>query len=116
MNTIIEKPWGSYQIIEKGNNYLVKKITVYPNGKLSLQSHNYRSEHWIVVEGIAEIKINEKTFNLHRNESTYIPLKSKHRLSNNENNNLIIIEIWIGENLDENDITRYEDIYNRELN
>ena len=113
MNTIVNKPWGNYQVLDQGNNYLAKKIYVKPNGKLSLQSHNHRSEYWIVVEGIAEVTIDEKKVNLEPNQSIFIEKKTKHRLSNNHSNNLIIIEIWYGDILKEDDIIRYDDIYNR---
>ena len=78
MNTIVNKPWGTYQVLDQGNNYLTKKIYVKPKGKLSLQSHNHRSEHWIVVEGIAEVIIDEKIVNLDPNQSIFIEKKTKH--------------------------------------
>ena len=113
MKSIVNKPWGSYQIIDHGKNFVVKNIVVKPNCKLSLQSHEHRSEHWIIVEGRAEVNINGNITTLETNQSTYIPSKTKHRLANNHDKNLIIIEVWYGEILNEEDITRYEDIYNR---
>ena len=113
MKSIINKPWGSYQIIDQGENFVVKKIVVTPYSKLSLQSHEHRSEHWIIVEGKAEVTVNGNISTLESNQSTYIPSKAKHRLANNHDKNLIVIEVWYGEKLDEEDITRYEDIYNR---
>ena len=113
MKVIVNKPWGYYQILEEGKNYLVKKILVNPNSKLSLQSHDYRSEHWIVVRGLAEVIINDKISNLKPNQNIYVPIKAKHRLANKTDKELIIIEIWYGEKLEEEDITRYEDSYNR---
>ena len=113
MNTIVNKPWGTYQVLDFGNNYLVKKIYVKPKGKLSLQSHNHRSEHWIVVEGIAEVILNDKVSVLKTNESIFIPKKAKHSLTNNYDNNLIVIEVWYGDSLDEEDINRFKDIYGR---
>ena len=113
MKSIVNKPWGSYQIIDQGKNFVVKNILVKPNCKLSLQSHEHRSEHWIIVEGRAEVNINGNITTLETNQSTYIPSKTKHRLANNHDKNLIIIEVWYGEILNEEDITRYEDIYNR---
>ena len=113
MNTIVNKPWGTYQGLDQGKNYLTKKIYVKPNGKLSLQSHNHRSEHWIVTEGIAEVTIDEKTINLETNQSIFIPKNAKHRLANNHSRDLTIIEVWHGEILNEEDIILYEDIYNR---
>ncbi len=113
MKSIVNKPWGSYRIIDQGENFVVKKIVVKPYGKLSLQSHKHRSEHWVIVEGRAEVTINDKITTLEPNQSTYIPSETKHRLANNYDKNLILIEVWYGENLDEEDITRYEDVYNR---
>ena len=110
MKTIVNKPWGSYQIIDKGNNYLVKNILVKPHSKLSLQSHKHRSEHWVVVQGTAEVTINDKISILEPNKNIFISSEAKHRLANNYNNDLIIIEVWYGEILEEEDITRYEDI------
>ena len=115
MNAIVNKPWGTYQVLDQGKNYLTKKIYVKPTGKLSLQSHQHRSEHWIVVEGIAEVTIGEEIVNLKPNESIIIPKKTKHRLANNQQNNLIIIEVWYGKILKEDDIFRYNDIYGRDL-
>ena len=113
MKAIVNKPWGSYRIIDEGKNYLVKKITVNPQSKLSLQSHKHRSEHWIVVKGVADVTINDNTHKLESNQSIYIPLQAKHCLANNHDESLIIVEVWYGEILDEEDITRYEDIYDR---
>ena len=113
MNSIVKKPWGSFEILKSGKNFLIKKIYVKPGGVLSLQSHVYRSEHWIVVEGNVEVTINNKTTNLKENESIFIPKGATHRMSNKTDLDLVIIEIWYGDKLDENDINRYEDIYNR---
>ena len=113
MKSIVNKPWGSYQIIDQGENFVVKKIVVKPYSKLSLQSHKNRSEHWVIVEGRAEVTINGNITTLEPNQRTYIPSETKHRLVNNHEKNLILIEVWYGEILDEEDITRYEDIYNR---
>ena len=111
----INKPWGYFQILKAEEGFLVKEISVNPMGKLSLQSHKHRSEHWVVVEGEAIVTIDENKYNLGINESIYIPLGSKHRLENNSKNNLKIIEIQIGKILKEEDITRYEDIYGRKV-
>ena len=113
MKSIVSKPWGSYQVIEIGPNYLIKRILVKSGGILSLQSHEYRSEHWIIVNGTAEVTINKDILYLKSNENVFIPKKSLHRLANKDQEDLIIIEIWFGQILDEDDITRYEDIYNR---
>ena len=110
MKTIVNRPWGSYQIIDEGNNYLVKNILVKPYSKLSLQSHKHRSEHWVVVQGTAEVTINDKISILEPNKNIFIPLETKHRLANNYDKDLIVIEVWHGEILEEEDITRYDDI------
>ena len=113
MKSIVNKPWGSFEIIDEGEKYTVKKIIVHPGGKLSLQSHEHRSEHWLIASGVAEIIIGEKIYNLKENDNIFIPRGSKHRLANLGSDNLIVIEMWFGDKLDENDIMRYEDIYNR---
>ena len=115
MKTIVNKPWGTYEIINEGKRYTVKKITVYSGGQLSLQSHKHRSEHWLIAEGSAEVVINEETFNLHENQHIFIPQGAKHRLANRRDQTLIVIEMWFGDNLDESDIKRFEDIYNRDI-
>ena len=113
MKSIVEKPWGSYQVLEEGTHYIVKKIIVNPSGKLSLQSHKHRSEHWIIVEGEAVVTINDEIKILKENETIFIPQGSKHRLANESNKKLIIVELWYGDILDEKDIERFEDIYER---
>ena len=113
MNSTVQKPWGYFEILKSGKNFLVKKIFVKPGGMLSLQSHEHRSEHWIVAEGVVEVTLDDKTINLVENENIFIPKGAIHRIANKGNNDLIIIEMWYGEILDENDIKRYEDNYNR---
>ena len=109
----IFRPWGFYESIATDNKWQVKLITVKPGEKLSLQSHNHRSEHWIVVDGIAKVEIDNKELILKDNQSSYIPLGAKHRLSNPGKNNLILIEVQCGSYLGEDDIQRYEDNYGR---
>ncbi len=113
MNTIVNKPWGFYKIIESDDKYLIKEITVNPKGKLSLQSHQFRSEHWVIVSGTAEVEIDSKKYLLNADKSIYIPKKAKHRLTNTGEDDLILVEVWFGDNLKEEDIVRYEDIYDR---
>jgi len=113
MKTTVKKPWGSFEILETGEKYALKKITVVPGGSLSLQSHEHRSEHWVIAQGIAEIIIDDKTHIIKENHHIFIPKGSKHRLTNNNTETLIVIEMWYGEILEENDIKRYEDIYDR---
>ena len=114
MTSIVLKPWGSYQVIEAGGKYIIKRIIVKPGGKLSLQNHKHRKEHWVVVKGEAEVTIEEDVTILRSGEYIHVPLQAKHRLSNNYSEDLVVIEIWYGDNLDEEDIIRYEDIYNRQ--
>ena len=115
MKTFVNKPWGSFEIISEGRKYTLKKIIVNPGGQLSLQSHQYRSEHWLIAEGNAEVVINDEIFNLKENQHIFIPQGAKHMLANRAKQILIVIEMWFGDNLDENDIKRYQDIYNRDL-
>ncbi len=111
----IHRPWGFYISIEEKNYWQIKKIEVNPGASLSLQKHNHRSEHWIVVEGTAKVQINEKIKILSKNESAYIPIKAKHRLSNPGKLPLILIEVQTGDYLGEDDIIRFDDIYGRVL-
>lgn len=113
MEEEVKRPWGTYQTILRGNTYQVKKIVVYPNSQLSLQSHDHRSEHWIIVEGEGTITLGEKTLKLKKDENVYIPVKEKHRMSNFTNENVVFIEVQNGDYLGEDDIIRYEDIYGR---
>ncbi len=109
----IYRPWGSYTSLIEGDGWLVKKIEVNPKSKLSLQMHNHRAEHWIVVSGTADIEIDENNFILNKNQSTYIPSKTKHRLKNPGKLPLILIEIQSGEYIGEDDIVRFKDEYGR---
>ena len=112
----IYRPWGNYTTIVEGNRWLVKLIEVKPNASLSLQMHHYRAEHWVVVNGTALIEKNGEKQLLSENESTFIPLGCKHRLSNPGRIKLELIEVQSGENLDEEDIVRFEDSYGRTKN
>ncbi len=112
-NVIGYRPWGKYEVLIDDKNHKVKKITVYPGASLSLQSHNRRSEHWVVVKGEANVINGEKELFLKENESTYIPAKYKHRLSNPGKSELEIIEVQTGDYLEEDDIIRYDDTYGR---
>ena len=110
----IYRPWGNYVTIAAELRWQVKMIEVNPNGKLSLQMHHHRSEHWVVVKGRAKVEIENKVDFLTENQSTYIPLGKKHRLSNPGKIPLIIIEIQSGSYVGEDDIVRFEDLYGRE--
>ena len=107
------RPWGAYETIEEGQFFKVKRIYVSPHQALSLQRHKFRSEHWVVVQGRATVKCGDKEFQLHKNQSTFIPQFEIHRLSNQTNEDLIVIEVQSGEYLSENDIERLDDIYGR---
>ena len=107
------RPWGYYHLIEEGPTWKVKEISVNPKSSLSLQKHLKRSEHWIIIKGIATIRVNKEEYTLHENQSTYIPIGAKHRLSNNEKLPLRIIEVQCGDYLGEDDIVRFEDNYGR---
>ncbi len=107
------RPWGSYENVVDLDNFKVKHIIVKPGGKLSLQMHHQRSEHWIVVKGIADVVCGEKNYEVYKNESTYIPKKTKHRLMNLQETPLHLIEVQVGDYLKEDDIIRFDDIYGR---
>ena len=107
------RPWGYYENLVVCDGYKIKKIVVNSKGILSLQSHEFRSEQWTVLKGVATVTINEKVFNLTTHQSTYIPIRAKHRLENCHNETLEILEIQLGEKLTEEDIRRYNDIYGR---
>jgi mannose-1-phosphate guanylyltransferase / mannose-6-phosphate isomerase len=109
----VQRPWGSYDGIEKGERFQVKRIVVDPGAALSLQMHYHRAEHWIVVRGTARVTRGEETFLLSENESTYIPIGTKHRLENPGKVPLEIIEVQSGAYLGEDDIVRFEDQYGR---
>ncbi len=109
----VYRPWGNYVSIAAESTWQVKMIEVKPNGKLSLQMHHHRSEHWVVVKGRAKVEIEDKIDFLTENQSTYIPLGKKHRLSNPGKIPLIIIEIQSGSYVGEDDIVRFEDVYGR---
>ena len=108
-----DRPWGWYDVIDQGNRYKVKSIEVNPNASLSLQKHLHRAEHWVVVEGTAQVEVDGKITIIKENESTYIPLGSKHRLSNPDKIPLRIIEVQSGSYLEEDDIERFDDDYGR---
>jgi len=109
----VHRPWGSYDGIDAAPGFQVKRIKVKPGGRLSLQSHQHRAEHWIIVRGTARVTRDNDVFDLHANQSTYIPLGAKHRLENPGTEPLELIEVQSGDYLGEDDITRYEDVYGR---
>ena len=109
----IHRPWGYYESIDMGERFQVKRIVVIPGGVLSLQKHQHRSEHWIVVRGTAEVTIGEQIRAVHENESVYIPIGSVHRMANRGKIPLELIEVQTGSYLGEDDIERLEDVYKR---
>ena len=110
---VVHRPWGSYDSLEAGERFQVKRIVVKPGASLSLQKHHHRAEHWIVVSGTAEVTCDDQVFLLGENQSTYIPLGSKHRLRNPGKVALELIEVQSGSYLGEDDIVRYDDVYGR---
>ncbi len=109
----VHRPWGSYDSVDMGARFQVKRIKVKPGARLSLQSHTQRAEHWIVVSGIARVTRDNDVFELFANQSTYIPIGAKHRLENPGSEMLELIEVQSGDYLGEDDIVRYEDVYGR---
>jgi mannose-1-phosphate guanylyltransferase/mannose-6-phosphate isomerase len=109
----VERPWGSYTVLEKGDRYKIKRVVLKPKVKLSLQLHRRRSEHWVVVAGVARVTKENETYLVHTNESTYIPINTKHRLENPEETLLQIIEVQNGDYVEEYDIERFSDDYGR---
>ncbi len=109
----VYRPWGSYEGVDNGARFQVKRLTVNPGASLSLQMHHHRAEHWVVVKGTARVTCGDNVFNLHENESTYIPMGERHRLENPGAIPLEVIEIQSGSYLGEDDIVRFEDVYNR---
>ena len=112
-HTTVQRPWGSYTVLESGDKFKIKKIEVKPGAKLSHQMHYHRSEHWIVVAGTARVTNGDKVYDVHSNESTYIPMSTKHRLENLGRIPLQIIEVQNGDYLEEDDIIRFDDVYKR---
>jgi len=113
LHRIVRRPWGSYDSIESGERFQVKRIVVKSGASLSLQKHHHRAEHWIVVSGTAEVTCDDRVFLLGENQSTYIPLGSVHRLRNPGKVPLELIEVQSGSYLGEDDIVRLEDVYGR---
>lgn len=107
------RPWGWFESLVMGDRFQVKRIHVHPEASLSLQSHHHRAEHWIVVEGTAEVTIGDTVQLVSENQSVYIPLGEKHRMKNPGKVPLVLIEVQTGSYLGEDDITRYEDVYAR---
>ncbi|MFZ3323595.1 MAG: mannose-1-phosphate guanylyltransferase/mannose-6-phosphate isomerase [Usitatibacter sp.] len=112
-HTTVRRPWGAYTVLEEGPGFKIKRIEVRPGGRLSLQSHKFRSEHWVVVSGVATVTRDSDRFLVNPNESTFIPIGAKHRLENEGAEPLQIIEVQVGSQVTEADIQRYDDAYGR---
>ena len=110
---VYERPWGTYKTVAMDDGYQVKVITVNPGGKLSLQKHFKRAEHWVVVAGTPTVTVDDsvKTYNV--NDAIYIPLESVHRMENQSDEPCAIIEVQVGSYLGEDDIVRLDDVYGR---
>ena len=107
------RPWGTWEVLDAGAGFCVKKIKVTPHNILSLQSHHFRSEHWVIIKGEAIVTLGTEKLNKKVNDTVFIPVMTKHRIQNDTETDMEFIEIQLGDNLDENDIVRYEDIYGR---
>jgi len=108
-----ERPWGMYEVLAEGEGYKVKRIEVRPGHRLSLQMHQSRSEHWVIVKGEALVTLGEREIRLRANEEAIIPQRTKHRVANPASIPLVFIEVQCGSYLGEDDITRFDDDYNR---
>lgn len=110
---VVYRPWGSYRTLVEGAGFKVKKITVNTGAKLSTQRHQHRAEHWVIVSGVADVRIDDQVLTLTQDQSCYIAAKQLHSLANNQQVPLIVIEVQTGAILDENDIERFNDMYGR---
>jgi mannose-6-phosphate isomerase-like protein (cupin superfamily) len=108
-----ERPWGSFEILYEESQLKVKRIIVKPGKRLSLQSHNHRSENWVIIRGNALVTLDEKEIPLSPNQAVFIPVLAKHRIANPGNSDVAFIEVQTGTYLGEDDIIRYEDDFNR---
>ena len=113
LHRTVHRPWGDYTVLEEASNFKIKRLVVKPGASLSLQKHQYRSEHWVVVSGVAKVTNGDLVMTIQVNESTFIPAGNKHRLENPSSEDLIIIEVQSGSYVGEDDIVRLEDVYGR---
>ena len=111
-----KRPWGSYSVLQTDSKYQVKKLLVNPGMRLSLQSHNYRAEHWFIVSGSGLVQLDEKLIGVEQGDSIDVPIGTKHRITCTSDHPLIFIEIQTGTSFDEDDIYRYEDDFGRITN
>jgi mannose-6-phosphate isomerase-like protein (cupin superfamily) len=113
MNKKVKRPWGYYNLLVKKNEYLIKKIVILPKQSISLQKHDHRSEHWIVLKGKANIIIGTKKTLLKESQSIFVPAKKKHKITNKSSESLVILETQLGKILSEKDIVRYDADYKK---
>jgi mannose-1-phosphate guanylyltransferase len=113
LHKTVARPWGAYTVLQEGPGFKIKRIEVKSGAALSLQLHHRRSEHWVVVAGVAQVTRGEATFEVNANGSTYIPVETKHRLENRGADPLVMIEVQCGDYLGEDDIVRFDDKYGR---
>ena len=113
LHRTVARPWGAYTVLEEGPGFKIKRIEVKPGAALSLQLHHRRSEHWVVVNGTARVTRDDEVFDIGANESTYIPVETRHRLENPGTAALVMIEVQCGDYLGEDDIVRFDDRYGR---
>ena len=113
LHRTVARPWGTYTVLQEGGGFKIKRIEVRPGAALSLQLHHRRSEHWVVVAGRARVTRGSETFDLEPNQSTYIPVETRHRLENPGSEPLQMIEVQCGDYVGEDDIVRFDDRYGR---
>ena len=113
LHRTVARPWGAYTVLQEGPGFKIKRIEVKPGASLSLQLHHRRSEHWVVVRGVADVTCGERTYPVKENESSFIPVNTKHRLANSTSTPLVMIEVQCGDYLGEDDIVRFDDVYGR---
>jgi mannose-1-phosphate guanylyltransferase len=110
---LVHRPWGTYEVLVVAGGYKVKRIVVKPRGRLSLQMHHHRNEHWVVVSGTATVTVDATRSQIAANESTYIKMGQAHRLENDGDEDLVMIEVQVGGYVGEDDIVRIDDVYGR---
>jgi mannose-1-phosphate guanylyltransferase/mannose-6-phosphate isomerase len=113
LHRTVARPWGAYTVLQEGPSFKIKRIEVKSGASLSLQLHHRRSEHWVVVRGTARVTRDDDVYLIGANESTYIPIETRHRLENPGSEPLVMIEVQCGDYLGEDDIVRFDDKYGR---
>ncbi len=111
--SVTVRPWGQFESVTSGDGYQIKRITVLPGQKLSLQMHHKRSEHWVIAAGEAIVTCADQVLRLKAGDHVFIPVQAKHRLANEGTTNVVVLEVQCGEYLGEDDIVRFDDIYGR---